>query len=98
MEFFRSFTRWGRFSQKYDPLELNYAQVQGQMAIGERMWCDFVVFTFKGVSVQRIFFNRDYWTTRLLLKLVSFYDNCVALELVRPVSPLGLPIRNMSKS
>ena len=31
-----------------------YAQVQGQMAIGERPWCDFVVFTLKGNSVERI--------------------------------------------
>ena len=31
-----------------------YAQVQGQMAIGERPWCNFVVFTMKGLSVERI--------------------------------------------
>ena len=58
-----------------------YAQVQGQMAIGERPWCDFVVFTMKGLSVERISFNLDYWTNTLLPKLVSFYDNCVAPEL-----------------
>ena len=33
-----------------------YSQVQGQMAIGERPWCDFVVFTGKGLSVQSIEF------------------------------------------
>lgn len=74
-----------------------YAQVQGQMAIGERMWCDFVIFTLKGISVQRIFFDQDYWTIRLLPKLVSFYDDCVAPEIVSPVHPLGLPIRDLSK-
>ena len=72
-----------------------YAQVQGQMAIGERMWCDFAVFTLKGISIQRVFFNQDYWTTKLLPKLVSFYDNCVVPELVSPLHPLGLPIRNL---
>lgn len=74
-----------------------YAQVQGQMAIGERPWCDFVVFTLKGISVQRIRFETAYWTDKLLPKLTSFYDNCVAPELVSPVHVLGLPIRDLSK-
>ena len=30
-----------------------YAQVQGQMAIGNRNWCDFVVWTTKGVLVEQ---------------------------------------------
>lgn len=75
-----------------------YAQIQGQMALGERPWCDFVLFTLKGISVQRIRFNKTYWTTKLLPKLTSFYDNCVAPELVSPVHSLGLPIRDLSKS
>ena len=36
--------------------------------------------------------NKD----KLLPKLNSFYDNCVAPELVSPVHILGLPIRNLS--
>ena len=43
-----------------------YSQVQGQMAIGERPWCDFVVFTGKGLSVQRIEFEESFWKDRLL--------------------------------
>jgi hypothetical protein len=31
-----------------------YCQVQGQMAIGNRPWCDFVIYTSKGLSVERI--------------------------------------------
>ena len=46
--------------------ENHYAQVQGQMAIGERPWCDFVVFTLKGISIQRIPYNQSYWTSKLL--------------------------------
>ena len=61
-----------------------YAQVQGQMAVGERPWCDFVVFTLKGISVERIRYNQEYWKDKLLPKLTSFYDNCVAPELVSP--------------
>ena len=74
-----------------------YAQVQGQMAIGERPWCDFIIYTLKGISVQRITFNQSYWKDKLLPKLTAFYDNCVAPELVSPVHSLGLPIRDLSK-
>lgn len=50
-----------------------YAQVQGMMAVGEHPWCDFVIFTTKGVSVslQRILFNNDYWKK-------SYYLNWLA--------------------
>lgn len=34
-----------------------YAQVQGQLAITGAAWCDFVVKTFKGMSIQRITFD-----------------------------------------
>ena len=74
-----------------------FAQIQGQMAIGERQWCDFVVYTLKGISVERINFDDDYWILRLLPKLQSFYDNCVLPEIVSPVHYLGLPIRNLSR-
>ena len=72
-----------------------FAQVQGQMAIGNRPWCDFVVYTLKGLSVSRIEFDSEYWTSALP-KLVSFYDNCVAPEVVSPVHMLGMPMRNLS--
>ena len=75
-----------------------YSQVQGQMAIGERPWCNFVVFTGKGLSVQRIEFDESFWKDRLLPKLVDFYNNCVVPEIVSPVHPLGLPIRDLSKT
>ena len=31
-----------------------YAQVQGQMAFGDRQWCGFAIYTSKNISVQRI--------------------------------------------
>ena len=40
-----------------------FSQVQGQMAIGERPWCDFVIFTLKGISVQWIPSNRSFGLT-----------------------------------
>lgn len=74
-----------------------YAQVQGQMALGERSWCDFVVYTPFGISVQHIVFDEAYWRDKLLPKLTSFYDNCVAPELVSPLHSLGLPMRDLKE-
>ena len=74
-----------------------YAQVQGQMAVGQRPWCDFVVYTTKQISVQRIGFDESFWKDALLPKLSAFYDNCVCPEIVSPVHALGLPVRDLSK-
>ncbi len=74
-----------------------YAQVQGQMAVGDRKWCDFVVFTSKGISIERINYDEDYWKDTLLPKLEHFYDNCLAPEIVSPIHALGLPLRDLSK-
>ena len=72
-----------------------YAQVQGQMAITGRKWCDFVVYTKKGLSVQRIVYDYAFWTTKLLPKLVDFYDNCVCPSIVSPVHLLGRKVHDL---
>lgn len=74
---------------------LYYSQVQGQMAIGNREWCDFVVYTNKDISMQRIKFDQQYWNNDLLPKLTQFYDNCLGLEIMSPVHDLGLPVYNL---
>ena len=71
------------------------AQVQGQMGVGGKPWCDFVVYTKKGISVERIPFNETYWNNKLLPKLVEIYDSCVLPEIARPVHALGLPVRGL---
>ena len=73
-----------------------FCQVQGQMLVGERPWCDFVVYTNKGITVERIKFDPEF-CDRMLVKLVDFYDNCLAPEMVSPVQSLGLPIRDLRK-
>lgn len=67
------------------------------MAVGDRPWCDFVVYT-KIVSVERIYFDPDYWLHTLLPKLEDFFDNCLGPEIVSPLHTLGIPIRNLAKS
>lgn len=74
-----------------------YCQIQGQLAICDRPWCDFVVYTPKGLSVERINFDSNFWNNELLPKLLDFYNNCIAPEIVSPVHILGLPLRDLRK-
>lgn len=67
------------------------------MAVTGRSWCDFVVYTEKGFSCERITYDNDFWTNELLPKLISFFDNCVGPEIMCPVHMLGMPIRDYSK-
>ena len=55
-----------------------YAQVQGQMGSGKCPRCDLVIYTSKGINIERINFDQHFWEHELLPKLISFYDNCVA--------------------
>ena len=74
---------------------LYYAQVQGQMAIGGRPWCDFVVHTNKGTSIERIHEDKSFWSNTLLPKLECFFDTCLAPEVISPVHVLGLPLHKL---
>ena len=49
-----------------------YLQIQGQMALVGATWCDFVIYTKKGVSVQRIRFDEKFWESKARL-LSSFF-------------------------
>ena len=40
-----------------------YTQVQGQMGSTGASWCDFIVYTRKGISVERIPFDATYWAS-----------------------------------
>ena len=65
------------------------AKFKGQMWIGKRSWCDYVLYTKRGIHVQRICFDEVFWNQELLPKLTSFYDNCVSPEIVSPLHALG---------
>ena len=49
-----------------------YAQVQGQLATTGAAWCDFVVYTFKGMSIERITLDQHFWDN-LSQKLEAYY-------------------------
>ena len=64
--------------------------------MGGRPWCDFVIYISKGISVERIAYDDDYWQKSLLPKLEAFLDNSLGPEIVGPIHALGLPIRDLS--
>ena len=83
-------------------LELNrkhnyYYQVQGQLAITHRPWCDFVVWSPKGMSVERIGFDSAFWDG-VKSKLVSFHREAILPELALPRYTTGQPIRERQNS
>lgn len=77
---------------KLKQTHIYFSQIQGQMAITERSWCDFVTYTQKGISVERIPFDSEFWNNKLLPKLIDFFDNCLAPEVISPVHDLGNPV------
>ena len=55
-------------------LKRNYAyyfQVQGQMPLSGKKWCDFYVWTLAGRSVERIYFGEHVWL-KMEMTLTSF--------------------------
>lgn len=40
-----------------------HPQIQGQMALTKRTWCDFFVYTLKDTFTQRVQFDEDLWAT-----------------------------------
>ena len=62
------------------------------MAVGERPWCDLVIYTTQGLSVQ---IHLIVIIGKILCyPSLSFYDNLY--QKVSPIHTLGLPLRNGS--
>ena len=49
-----------------------YTQVQGQMGVSGAKWCDFIVYTRKGIYVERIAFDPVFWEN-LRIELLDYY-------------------------
>ena len=57
-----------------------YYQVQGQLALSGKPWCDFMIWTLAGYSVERIYFDEECWK-KCLQKLNNFYVKVVMAEM-----------------
>ena len=71
-----------------------FFQIQGQMAICKRNWCDFVIMKTKEMIIERIIFDPKLWQ-ETLPKLESFYDKAILPELACPRVPQNQPIREL---
>ena len=69
-----------------------YYQVQGALGITGRKWCDFTVWTPKGIAIERIAFDPAFWDS-MKTKLEAFFDNALLPELAAPEIPNGRPAR-----
>ena len=49
-----------------------FDQVQFQMGVTGARWCDFVVYTFKGMAIDRIYFDNNHWKA-LSSRVAKFY-------------------------
>lgn len=54
-----------------------FYQIQGQLAITEKKFCNLVVYTENDFFVERIQFNQDLWKNVMLPKLEWFYMECL---------------------
>ena len=55
-------------------------QIQGQMAVCNVDWVDFVIWTKKDISVQRVVRDRNFWDG-MLPKLQEFYVRGITAEM-----------------
>ena len=62
-----------------------YHQVQLQLYVGMDLysWCDFCVFTLKGIEVERIYLDVD-WCNIHITELESYFDAYMLPEIVSP--------------
>ena len=65
-----------------------YYQVQGQMGITGAKWCDFVTYTFKGMVIERIYFDPEFFAS-MLLKLEQFFFKHYAAYFKAQAVPAG---------
>ena len=49
-----------------------YNQIQFQMGLTGAPWCDFIEYTFKGMVIDRVQFDKDYFK-ELIKRVSEFY-------------------------
>lgn len=64
-----------------------FFQIQGSMGLLGLKFCDFVLWTTKDVSVERVEFDKRLWENILLPKLNQFYFSFMLPEIILPVYP-----------
>lgn len=61
-----------------------YSQVQGLMGVTGAKWCDFVVYTSKGMSIERIPFDPQFWNELKGTLKMYYFKHFLALAAREP--------------
>jgi len=64
------------------PNHIYYYQVQGQMHITQRVYCEFVVYTTADIFHQRIPYDKKFWDEKIFPKLYRFYIRAYVPEIL----------------
>ena len=56
-----------------------YAQVQGQLGVTQAKWCDFLIYTSRGLGIERIKYDHQYWIN-MKNTLQSYYLIILSLQ------------------
>lgn len=70
-----------------------YYQVQGQLHITGRDFCLLTIWTPRGMKVDKIVRDDEFWEAKMKEKLERFYMTCLLPEIIDPRKRRSLPIR-----
>ncbi|XP_060846473.1 uncharacterized protein LOC132926153, partial [Rhopalosiphum padi] len=62
-----------------------FYQVMGQLRITGRKCCYFVIHTMQWTNIQNIYYDNEFWNTKMVDKLKMFYVECLLPEIVDPL-------------
>lgn len=75
-----------------------YYQIQGQLEVTSRKYCLFACWTPKGIKIEKIERDPNFWKTEMEPQLIYFYFNCLLPELVDPRRARSMPLRDTKMS
>lgn len=90
-------TFWYVENKKITSINTNhtyYFQIQGQLHITQKIYAVFAIWTPKGMRLEKVYRDDNFWATRMENKLSAFYMDCLVPEIVDPRRGRNLPIRN----
>ncbi|XP_060862406.1 uncharacterized protein LOC132939325 [Metopolophium dirhodum] len=67
-----------------------YYQVMGQLHITRRKLCYFVIYTSNWITVEKIYYEPEFWTSNMAEKLKMFYMDCMLPEIIQPLYPIRM--------
>lgn len=85
--------KWLDFNGDLKKSNNYFFQVQGQLEITDRETSLFVIYGPNYMHVQEIARDRNFWNTKMLPHLISFFHNCLLPELVDSRLARGLSVR-----